>query len=447
MNNVSTSDIAEAYKKSCDRHHTRALPIVLQQIVALPVGVGGRIECLSMRNSRLEAGQCECLEEVFRRVQFQTLDLEGCELEDDTAIPLFDMIEFYDSAIHLNISGNSKIGNRGWHACARMMKRTQSLRTLEARATNLSEQNMPIVCKALKLGTRLHTLHLENCNLTGRPLVTLAGVLRVNDTITELFLADNRLGANDSIQLGNLVRANRTLRLLDLRNNNIQDTGCAHICKDIAEQQACLTTLVLWNNHITVHSIPYFSLMLHANATLETLNLGRNNITSEGVLLLKSSLIRNRCLKRVGLQASRIGNEGAVALAECLADNGVIERIDLRENNIQVAGLLALCRSLKMNSTVVQLDLDANPRAEPTADLNEQHLTLHQEIKSLCQKNQTRAHLRSATETKKKGEGSKAESNATSAPRPRPPSARAPRPRPVRPPAPCPAPSRTDSGS
>ncbi|KAL7635196.1 UNVERIFIED_CONTAM: hypothetical protein RMT77_014182 [Armadillidium vulgare] len=411
MSEVSTDAIAEAYRSSCSRHRTRALPAVLQQIAALPIDVGGRIECLNVRNHKLEAVQCESLEEIFRRVQFYTLDFENCELDDDSAIPLFDMMEFYDSAIHLNISHNSKIGNRGWQACARMLKRTPSLRILEAKNTNLSEQNMPIICKALRLGTHLHTLHLENCNLTGRPLVSLAGALRLNDTVTDLYLADNRLGVTDCIQLGNLVRSNKVLKLLDLRNNNIQDSGCAHICKDIAEQQNSqrnkdnrenalsstqvgLTALVLWNNHITVQGVQYISLMLHSNYTLETLNLGRNNLTSEGLLLLKTSLLRNKSLRRIGLQATRIGNEGAVALAECIADNQIMSRIDLRENSIQVAGLLALSRSLKINTSVIQLDLDANPRAEPSTDLSDQHLTLYQEIKNLCQRNLTNDHLR-----------------------------------------------------
>ncbi|KAB7503205.1 Protein phosphatase 1 regulatory subunit 37 [Armadillidium nasatum] len=345
MSQVSTDAIAEAYRSSCSRHKTRALPAVLQQIAALPIDVGGRIECLNVRNHKLEAVQCESLEEIFRRVQFYTLDFENCELDDDSAIPLFDMMEFYDSAIHLNISHNSKIGNRGWQACARMLKRTPSLRILEAKNSNLSEQNMPIICKALRI------------------------------------------------------------------------QACAHICKDIAEQQNSqrnkdnrenslsstqvgLTALVLWNNHITVQGVQYISLMLHSNYTLETLNLGRNNLTSEGLLLLKTSLLRNKSLRRIGLQATRIGNEGAVALAECIADNQILSRIDLRENSIQVAGLLALSRSLKINTSVIQLDLDANPRAEPSTDLSDQHLTLYQEIKNLCQRNLTNDHLRREIEEK-----------------------------------------------
>lgn len=415
MGGVTVEEIAAAYRLSCERHRTQPLPGVLQQIKALPLAIGGRVECLSLRGQRLEGGQCEGLEEIFRRVQFKILDLEGCALDDDTAIPLFDMIEFYDSATQLNISCNGRIGFRGWQACSRMLKRTPSVEYLDARNTNLNETNMPILGRALRLGARLHTLHLENCNLTGRPLIMLTAALRQNDTLSELYLAENRLGVNDCIQLGNLVRANNTLRLLDLRNNNVQDVGCGHVCEGIAVQQkqqqqevtdgssdktVCLglNSLILWNNHLTQQSAPHLAVMLAATKTLETLNLGRNNLTSEGILCLKESLLRNHALLRLGLQASRIADEGAVALAEYTADNTVIQHIDLRENPIRVAGLMALAHSLRLNSTIIQMDIDSDPRSEPAVELAEQHSSLQKEIKEYCQRNLTQSHVRASVE-------------------------------------------------
>lgn len=40
-----------------------------------------------------------------------------------TAIAMFDMLDFYESAICLNISSNNDIGTRGWQACARTLKK------------------------------------------------------------------------------------------------------------------------------------------------------------------------------------------------------------------------------------------------------------------------------------------------------------------------------------
>lgn len=39
------------------------------------------------------------------------------------ASALFDMIEYYESATHLNISFNKHIGTRGWQAAAHMMRK------------------------------------------------------------------------------------------------------------------------------------------------------------------------------------------------------------------------------------------------------------------------------------------------------------------------------------
>lgn len=43
----------------------------------------------------------EALEEIFKRIQFRLIDLEGCNLDEDGATALFEMIEYYESATHL----------------------------------------------------------------------------------------------------------------------------------------------------------------------------------------------------------------------------------------------------------------------------------------------------------------------------------------------------------
>lgn len=49
-----------------------------------------------------------------------TLDTK---LSPQGASALFDMIEYYESATHLNISFNKHIGTRGWQAAAHMMRK------------------------------------------------------------------------------------------------------------------------------------------------------------------------------------------------------------------------------------------------------------------------------------------------------------------------------------
>ena len=50
---------------------------------------------------------------------------------------------------------------------------TPCLEHLEARNCQITEQIMPMLGRALRLGSMLATLHLENCMLAGRPLMIL----------------------------------------------------------------------------------------------------------------------------------------------------------------------------------------------------------------------------------------------------------------------------------
>lgn len=47
------------------------------------------------------------------------------------ASALFDMIEYYESATHLNISFNKHIGTRGWQAAAHMMRKVRTIKYLQ----------------------------------------------------------------------------------------------------------------------------------------------------------------------------------------------------------------------------------------------------------------------------------------------------------------------------
>ncbi|PNJ40810.1 PPP1R37 isoform 4, partial [Pongo abelii] len=118
---------------------------------------------------KLDYKTCEALEEVFKRLQFKVVDLEQTNLDEDGASALFDMIEYYESATHLNISFNKHIGTRGWQAAAHMMRKTSCLQYLDARNTPLLDHSAPFVARALRIRSSLAVLHLENASLSGRP--------------------------------------------------------------------------------------------------------------------------------------------------------------------------------------------------------------------------------------------------------------------------------------
>ncbi|KAM9225042.1 protein phosphatase 1 regulatory subunit 37 isoform 2-T2 [Dugong dugon] len=385
--NVTVDEVIGAYKQACQKLNCRQIPKLLRQLQEF-TDLRHRIDCLDLKGEKLDYKTCEALEEVFKRLQFRVVDLEQTNLDEDGASALFDMIEYYESATHLNISFNKHIGTRGWQAAAHMMRKTSCLQYLDARNTPLLDHSAPFVARALRIRSSLAVLHLENASLSGRPLMLLATALKMNMNLRELYLADNKLnGLQDSAQLGNLLKFNCSLQILDLRNNHVLDSGLAYICEGLKEQRKGLATLVLWNNQLTHTGMAFLGMTLPHTQSLETLNLGHNPIGNEGVRNLKNGLISNRSVLRLGLASTKLTCEGAVAVAEFIAESPRLLRLDLRENEIKTGGLMALSLALKVNHSLLRLDLDREPKKEAVKSFIETQKALLAEIQNGCKRN------------------------------------------------------------
>ncbi|KAJ6663756.1 hypothetical protein lerEdw1_009835 [Lerista edwardsae] len=385
--NVTVEEITAAYKQACQKLNCKQIPKLLKQIQEFK-DLSPRIDCLDLKGEKLDYKACESLEEVFKRLQFKIVDLEQTNLDEDGASALFDMIEYYESATHLNISFNKHIGTRGWQAAAHMMRKTNCLQYLDARNTPLLDHSAPFVARALRISNSLAVLHLENASLSGRPLMLLATALKMNMNLRELYLADNKLNSlQDSAQLGNLLKFNCSIQILDLRNNHILDSGLAYLCEGLKEQRKGLVTLVLWNNQLTHTGMAYMGMTLPHTQSLETLNLGHNPIGNEGVRNLKNGLIGNRSVLRLGLASTKLTCEGAVAVAEFIAESPRLLRLDLRENEIKTGGLMALSLALKVNHSLLRLDLDREPKKESVKSFIETQKALLTEIQNGCKRN------------------------------------------------------------
>ncbi|XP_008850239.1 protein phosphatase 1 regulatory subunit 37 isoform X1 [Nannospalax galili] len=385
--NVTVEEVIGAYRQACQKLNCRQIPKLLRQLQEF-TDLEERINCLDLKGEKLDYKTCEALEEVFKRLQFKVVDLEQTNLDEDGASALFDMIEYYESATHLNISFNKHIGTRGWQAAAHMMRKTSCLQYLDARNTPLLDHSAPFVARALRIRSSLAVLHLENASLSGRPLMLLATALKMNMNLRELYLADNKLnGLQDSAQLGNLLKFNCSLQILDLRNNHVLDSGLAYICEGLKEQRKGLVTLVLWNNQLTHTGMAFLGMALPHTQSLETLNLGHNPIGNEGVRNLKNGLISNRSVLRLGLASTKLTCEGAVAVAEFIAESPRLLRLDLRENEIKTGGLMALSLALKVNHSLLRLDLDREPKKEAVKSFIETQKALLAEIQNGCKRN------------------------------------------------------------
>uniref|UniRef100_A0AAR2J201 Uncharacterized protein n=1 Tax=Pygocentrus nattereri TaxID=42514 RepID=A0AAR2J201_PYGNA len=165
------------------------------------------------------------LEEILKSVQFNLINLQGAGLEENGASSLLDMILYYESATHLDISSNASLGVSGWQALARLLRQSGCLWRLDACNIPMLEYPAQALSKAL-LSSRLTVLHLENTCLSGKPLFTLVGALKKNSALQELYLCDNELNSyQDAMQLGELLKYNHTLKALNLSNNTVSDTG------------------------------------------------------------------------------------------------------------------------------------------------------------------------------------------------------------------------------
>ncbi|XP_062241149.1 protein phosphatase 1 regulatory subunit 37 isoform X1 [Platichthys flesus] len=407
--NVTVEEIISSYKQTCQKLNCKPVPKVLKQIQELK-DLTQRNECLDLKGEKLDYKACESLEEILKRVQFKVIDLEQTNLDEDGASALFDMIEYYESATHLNISFNKHIGTRGWQAAAHMMRKTSSLQYLDAHNTPLLDHSAPFVARALRISGSLAVLHLENAGISGRPLMLLATALKMNMNLRELYLADNKLnGLQDSAQLGNLLKFNYNIQILDLRNNHILDSGLAYVCEGLKEQRKGLVTLVLWNNQLTHNGMGYLAAALPCTQSLETLNLGHNSVGNEGVHKLKDGLIANRSVLRLGLASTKLSCEGAVAVAEFIAESPRLLRLDLRENEIKTGGLMALSLALKVNTSLLRLDLDREPKRETVKSFIETQRALLAEIQNGCKRNFILAKEKEETEQMMRQSASMAE--------------------------------------
>ncbi|XP_043513610.1 uncharacterized protein LOC122530587 isoform X3 [Frieseomelitta varia] len=403
--NVNCEDVISAYKESCLKHNSDPLETVINQLENLET-FEIRCEELNLKGEILDINRAEPLEEIFKRVQFDKVNLEATSLDDESSVILFDMLEYYESAKHLNISSNQGIGIYGWQACANMIRKTQCLEHLEAKDIILNEQYMNILSRALRLVCHLHVLKLENCGLSGRSIITLVAALKMNTGIRELYLADNGLNLYDAIQLGSLLRLNNHIQLLDISNNVIQDDGVRDILEGLINQVnedkdgKGLNILILWNNQLTKKSSPYFARIIALSKTLETLNIGKNMLTDELLFIIKDALKKNRVLLQLGIQSTELTCDGIVTLSEIIEINHALQRIDLRNNKIRLTGMETLNSAMKKNKNITKIDLDDKPdiKMGNLTDTLHQYTQLVAEIRSYCLENEKNHKLEENSE-------------------------------------------------
>lgn len=400
---VNPAEILAAYEETAKKNQCIPFASVKRQINNFHRSAENRQEWLSLKGERVSHAQMESLEEIFKRVQFTSVDFEYTFLDDNSAVALGEMIEFYDLCVKLNLSFNNQINVRGWTSIFRAVKKSVSLTSLNLRYTDIAEKSIAPLCQVLRAVPTpvLTCLHLENTKMNSKNLHVLMCALKFNVGLKELYLGDNDMQDTDGTSIYQLIVSNTGIQLLDLRNNCLGDNGMSHICDALKNNEtlikSSLTALVLWNNQVTSASMTNLAEALKVNHKLETLNIGNNKLNMDGLVRLKPALVSNSHLHRLGLQSTGIDCEGAIVLAECLADNEAIVRVDIRDNPIALAGLLALHTALKMNRSITLLNIDASctkVSSDKVRPYQDEFRRYFDEIQEYCERNKQDAMAR-----------------------------------------------------
>ncbi|TDG99311.1 hypothetical protein EPR50_G00209610 [Perca flavescens] len=247
---LTLTEVMVAYQQSCSRHQVQPREHILQQLQQ-GVCVGGGVKCLDLKGERLDHRSCEALEVVLKSLHFDFINLQAAQLEENGASSLLDMILYYESTTHLDISDNSSMGTLCWRALAHLIKQSVRLSRLDVCNVPMVDYPSQALSKAL-LTSRLTVLHLHNAQLSGMPLYTLVGALKSNKNLQELHLTNNLLNSyQDALHLGDLIRYNTTLQTLELSSNAVADAGLEELCDGLRWQTAGVRVLLLRNNQIT----------------------------------------------------------------------------------------------------------------------------------------------------------------------------------------------------
>ncbi|UJR30702.1 hypothetical protein I4U23_018222 [Adineta vaga] len=360
--------ILQRYRGACQRLQIRPLNCLLEQLNTMDdrrKSFHDRLECLKIINERLDLKHIDAIEEILSRCRFYLLDVDSSFSDDSTLVQFFDVIEYYESCTHLNLSNNRSINFQGYQALTRYMRKTRFLERLDMNSIRFDDTSMLGFGRSLRMSTTLYELHVESCQLNGKILQKLIQNIRACPCLRELYLCDNRLQVQDSILINDLIRScGQFLNVLDLRSNSLQDNGMSHIASQLSQydehhtHQNTIYKLNFQSNQLTYQGVGFLAKSLLHNRTIRSLNLSHNPITNEGLFLLRDALLTNRTINELILRNCRLTDQAVIALAEFIAESSVIQYLDLRENNIQASGICGMAIAMKSNKSLLKVDFD-----------------------------------------------------------------------------------------
>ncbi|KAK7904001.1 hypothetical protein WMY93_016608 [Mugilogobius chulae] len=210
--------------------------------------VSGFAELQNKNGERLDHRSCEALETVLKWLHFDFISLQAAQLEENGAASLLDMILYYESTTHLDISDNSGMATSGWRALAHLIKQSARLSRLD-RCT----WTMPSSPACLSSLWLLLSNPTETCRsfTLSQPSEQFPGFTAARGS----------------------AAFHHTLRTLELSNNSIADAGLEELCDGLKWQVTGLKILLLRNNKITAKGMTHLAKALPVLRMLQVLDL------------------------------------------------------------------------------------------------------------------------------------------------------------------------------
>jgi hypothetical protein len=193
---LSLGAILQRYRGTCQRLQIRPLNCLLDQLTTIDDGRKSfydRLDCLKIVNEKIDLKHIDAIEEILSRCRFHTLNLESSTIDESALIQLFDVIEYYESCTHINLSSNRSISFQGYQALTKYLRKTNCLERLDMNSMRFDDSNIVTFTRSLRFSTTLYELHVESCQLNGKILQKFIENIRSCNCLRELYLCDNRM--------------------------------------------------------------------------------------------------------------------------------------------------------------------------------------------------------------------------------------------------------------
>ena len=380
--------------------------------LALAIDSNRHLENLSLQDNALCSSVTTVLQRLSKLSSLETLDLQGNQLNENTAELLASVISNNNVLKSLNLCNNS-IG-KGALQIAKALRHITSLRLLNLGDNMLIKEVCNELAYAIKCNINIESLYLHDNKLQSFALVilqslstittlrvlnmnnnqigekggdALASVIKSNTGLKELYfsgnnlqrsvikiskalqtistiesldLSNNNLTNEVGIELAAAIQSNSFLKQLHLQNNNLQSS--IGFISQALDKLSTLKSLVLNNNQLTEKHGESLRSVIKNNASLETLFLGNNNI-GLGAMKIVEALQNIKSLKMLDFSNINLPKELTHQLATAIKSSNYLELLAFTSNNLQASAIIIL-QSLSHITTLKVIHMNDNQIGE-----------------------------------------------------------------------------------